>query len=139
MMMKLISIGFALNMILCSIGVQVMHHDCIWCGGDRLEFISHQNESEQEDSCCSAHESSDHACHEGGCCKSELLKLTSGLTSEDGFVLKRFEVKTEIYDLVISLLYVQTDFYSNIRKDYWDKIGVRDYSPPPAFLSPLRC
>lgn len=138
MMRKLISIGFAINIIWCSIGVQVMMHDCIWCGGDRIEIVRPGDTEETTGSCCAEDGSSHHDCEDDGCCQSKLLKLTSGMASEDDFAL-RHDVRKTHFDALISFTVLQVINNKTISTDIRDDRGILAFSPPPAFLSPLRC
>lgn len=139
MMSKLISILFALNIVMCSIGVQVLQHNCIWCGGDRMEFIIHSNTDEADAACCSEQDPSHHDCREEGCCEPKLLKLTTGMASEIGFDLKRTDLKPVIFEAIYVTSDIESACFNFIENDFWDKNCFPSFSPPPSFLSPLRC
>jgi len=139
MLSKLISIAFAVNIVLCSVGVQVMHHDCLWCGGDRVEVVSLKQLTNSEDSCCTQHGNEKHHCDEDGCCEPKLLKLTKGLASDDGFDFKRVDTKPFTIDVVYLLNYAGPGFENPKNKPFKDSDFSNSISPPVAFLAPLRC
>jgi hypothetical protein len=139
MLRKLISIAFAFNIVLSSIGVQVMHHDCLWCGGDRVEVVSFKQLTDSEDSCCAQHSFQKHHCDEDGCCEPKLLKLTKGLASDEGFDIKRVDIKPFEIDVTYLLNYSEPGFGNLKNKPFKDFDLLNSISPPVAFLVPLRC
>lgn len=139
MLDKLKIILLAANIVACSIGVQVMQHHCIWCGGDRLEFISNGHTDDLEGYCCSDHESSHHDCEEKGCCQPKLLKLTTGITTEQAFDLKRIDLKPVVFEPMFIVDNFQFVGYETVENDFWDKNHYPPISSIPSFCIPLRC
>ena len=112
MIRKLAGILLSVIMVVCSIGFHVIEHHCIWCGGDRIEFVAigiPGNEEEEqcsaavEDACCSHEEEEDSGCHEHGCCKANFLTLQTGLVDEGGFdYTKSFSQKIDFQPVILT-------------------------------------
>ncbi len=92
-----ISILVSISVLLGSIGIHVIEHHCIWCGGDRLEIVSVGLPESHEDSCCgdeSTHSCSDsHHCEDDNCCLPSFLTLHQGLADHEGISLLKATVK----------------------------------------------
>jgi hypothetical protein len=139
MLRKVISIGLLINIVLCSIGVQVMQHHCIWCGGDKIEVIVDRGNCEAEHSCCAPVKTRAHQCDENGCCQPKLLKLNNIVSSEDGFELKRVETKPISMEVVYLMTYPEETVYNSIKDRFENQCCFGFFSPPVAFLVPLKC
>ena len=139
MLRKVISIGFVINIVLCSIGVQVMQHHCIWCGGDRVEVVLNQWVGEKEHSCCTPVKTRAHQCDENGNCQPKLLKLTNVISSQAGFDLKRIDAKPVSIDVVYLFNYPEETVFDSIKDRFGNNSCFGFFSPPVAFLAPLRC
>jgi hypothetical protein len=138
MVRKLLSILVAVNIVYCSIGVQVMHHHCVWCGGDRLEVVEVKPFDDADGACCTSHEDTHQDCRTGGCCEPQLLKLSGGLTGEDGVVLKRTEI---ILPLDIAFLQQENFEIYAVREiiTLWDCRRGPPGLQKSAFRVPMRC
>jgi hypothetical protein len=140
MLRKAISVGLAIHIILCSIGVQVMQHHCVWCGGDRIEVVASASQQDEETSCCADKKEEVHnGCHEGGCCLPKLLKLTSGMTFENGFDMKPYEIQLLTFDWVLDNISQPIPYSCSIIKGSQYLRGSPPFYSPHSFLSPLRC
>ncbi len=138
MVKGILSIALSINIVLCSIGVQVLKHHCVWCGGDRLEIVSGNGKPHEEGGCCSKQVAHTHDCRKQGCCKSELLKLAGGTTSEDGFTLKKAAERPEQVIAVICLGNSGILPHKYVL-NYWTSRGSPPLSAKSGFLVPLRC
>jgi len=139
MLNKLIYIGFAVNIVLSSIGMQVVLHSCVWCGGDRIEFIQHQDDDECTNSCCAKKMSHCHDCQHKDCCQPKLLKLTSGIAFGTGFDLSRVDAAPIVLDAICIENFGHTDGFRFVFADFNNRRGSPPFNPYTAFLSPLRC
>lgn len=94
---RFISILVSISVLLGSIGIHVIEHHCIWCGGDRLEIVSVGMPDSHENSCCgdeSTHSCSDsHHNEDDNCCFPSLLTLHQGLADDEGISLTKATVK----------------------------------------------
>jgi len=87
-MKKLLSILLSFAIIVGSIGFHVIEHHCIWCGGDKVEFVTIGLPDHHTGSCCDDQPgTSAHDCHDDGCCDPEFLTLETGLMDEGGLDL----------------------------------------------------
>jgi hypothetical protein len=139
MFRKLISIGFAINIILCSVGIRVMQHHCVWCGGDRIEIMSHEEVDSTAGSCCSKKETKHHDCQDEGCCQPKLLKLTNGMAGDEALEIKPVDFNLfDFQNMMISNCFLEFSFIS-ATLDFCQKRGSPEVGRSPGFLSPLRC
>jgi len=139
MFRKLLSIGLAINIIMCSIGVLVMHHHCVWCGGDQLELVGHHHDGDGDSDCCGNCGTPGHEEKRNDCCQPELLKLFNGVSADDGFAIKRLVVKPVVFDDLFITPGVQIYFAVFREYGYPAKPPGQAITPPPAFNRPLRC
>ncbi len=90
---KLLSIMLAIAVFAGSIGFHVIEHHCIWCGGDRVEFISMGSPAAVTESSCNGEESD--CCseeHHGDCedcCVPAFFTLDQGLADGDSIDLSK--------------------------------------------------
>ncbi|HBB92436.1 MAG: hypothetical protein A2X22_10500 [Bacteroidetes bacterium GWF2_49_14] len=94
---RFISILVSFSVLLGSIGIHVIEHHCIGCGGDRLEIVSVGLPESHADSCCGEEStnscSESHHCEDDNCCFPSLLTLHQGLTDDEGISLIKATVK----------------------------------------------
>lgn len=84
MMNKLFAIQLVIMMVLSSIGVRIVHHDCMFCSSYRIELASTKEYACPQKSCCSSETAVRHPEHQqSGCCKEELVKIKTALLSVD--------------------------------------------------------
>ncbi len=136
---RLISFGFAIYILMFSIGINVVQHNCVWCGGNRIELAGYQKQETAESSCCSKHQSAGHNCKEEGCCKPGILKLTKGVTADHGFDFKRINSKPILIEAVYLLSYLKENIYNSFENYFLEKGCIGSISPPGSFRVPLRC
>lgn len=107
-MKKVLSILLSLAIVTGSIGFHVIEHHCVWCGGDKVEFVAIGLPAHNDDSCCGDQCSTtgSHDCHEDGCCNPEFLTLQTGLMDEGGLSLLKsgFTIVDFTPALIISTL-----------------------------------
>jgi hypothetical protein len=135
---KLFSIAFAVQIIWFSIGVQVMEHHCVWCGGDRIEVMGHTTAEADSHDCCGEKETDHHGCEHDGCCQPELVKLTTGINLEDGSELS-VDVRTVTYDFLFVTINRMSDPLPGNNNEYRDLRGSPFPLRPAAFRVPMRC
>jgi hypothetical protein len=138
MISKLLSTIFAISIVWSSIGVQVIQHDCVWCGGERIEFVEKPAANEGGSCCGSEKDDSHHSCGEDGCCQPKLLKFNAVASSHDGMVVKNICFLLVSPESGILLPYFQFRSDHSGENHYLEKLSQSSFIPPPAFPMPLR-
>jgi len=140
MIRKILGILLAFSMIASSIGYHVVHHHCIWCGGDRVELISLSGGDGQEESCCHKDtEGSNDDCDEDACCLPGLLKLDHAVASEDG----HHQIKVSCTTPIIHQYYLSFNSFEGLLTPLENSFSDHNVDPPmgkqAARLVAFRC
>jgi hypothetical protein len=137
---KLLGIVLAIAIITSSIGYHVIRHHCIWCGGDRVEFVSVGYMEESNDARChNENDQSHHDCGDDACCLPGLLKLDHAVASEDG----HNQVKVSCTAPIIHQYYLPFNSYEGFLKPSENSFTDNKVDPPfrihAARLIAFRC
>jgi hypothetical protein len=139
-MRKLIAILLAVAIVTGSIGFHVIEHHCIWCGGDKIEFVAIGLPTEHTDSCCGEMPGShQHDCHDDGCCDPGFLTIETGLVDEGGLSLLKTSFTIVDFTPVLVSSAMIPDLYYPGGHNIKIPSGPLYYPPCQAGVLALRC